>query len=101
MYQVTLTESCFPAQDDAQIRDITTGALLREIADYHPDAIALVEIDEGQNQGGQWTYRELLAESERLATSLATRFNSSERVGIEGAGEFSAGAGRGGVKRDG
>ncbi len=46
MYQVTLTESYFPAQNDAPIWDITTGELLRGIAIDHPDAIALVEIDD-------------------------------------------------------
>lgn len=80
MYQVTVTESYFPAQDDAQIWDISTGELLRGIAIDHADAIALVEIDEDQNQGGQWTYTELLTESERLAKALVTRFNPEERV---------------------
>lgn len=80
MYQVTLTESYFPAQHGDQIWDITTGELLRGIAIDHPDAIALVEIDEDQNQGGQWTYTELLAESERLAKALVTRFSPGERV---------------------
>lgn len=80
MYQVTLTESYFPAQHGDQIWDITTGELLRGIAIDHPDAVALVEIGEDQNQGGQWTYTELLAESERLAKALVTRFSPGERV---------------------
>ena len=57
MYQVTLTESWFPAQDDAQIWDIATGELLRGIAIDHPDAIALVEIDDDQIRVGSGLMR--------------------------------------------
>ena len=36
MYDVNLTTSHFPAQNDAEIRDITVGGLLREVAATHP-----------------------------------------------------------------
>ena len=38
MYDVNLTTSHFPAQNDAEIRDITVGGLLREIAAENQDA---------------------------------------------------------------
>ena len=44
MYDLTLTTSFVPAQSDMETREITIGALLREIAGVHPDAGALVEI---------------------------------------------------------
>lgn len=80
MYDIKLHTSWFPAQTDASIRDISIGALLREIADSHPDAIALQEIDdEGQN-ARILTYAALLAESEKLAHVLASRFTHDEKV---------------------
>ena len=36
MYKVKLTNSHFKAQNDAEIRDITIGDLLKEISDIHP-----------------------------------------------------------------
>ena len=48
MYDVALTDAYFPAQEDAEIRDITVGGLLREIAAGSPDNVAMVDItDEG------------------------------------------------------
>ena len=32
MYEVVLTEACFPAQRDVDVREITVGGLLREMA---------------------------------------------------------------------
>ena len=46
MYKIELKESYFPSQNDAVIRDITVGELLREIAASHPENIALVDISE-------------------------------------------------------
>ena len=82
MYDVSLTEAYFPAQTDADIRDITVGKLLGEIAASHPDAVAMVEIDEVGDAGQQWTYSDLLATSDRLARSLASRFASGEKVAV-------------------
>ena len=80
MYDITLHESWFPAQADAVIRDITVGHLLREIADAHSEAIALVDIDDAGTERQAWTYAELFDESRRLALALATRFTPGERV---------------------
>lgn len=43
MYEVALTEAYFPAQRDSDVREITVGGLLREIAARRPNAEALVE----------------------------------------------------------
>ncbi len=72
MYDITLHESLFPAQPDAVIRDITVGRLLREIADTHSEAIALVDIDDAGTERQAWTYAELLDASRRLALALST-----------------------------
>ena len=80
MYAVNLTTSHFPAQNDAEIRDITVGGLLREVAATHPDALAMVDVAESGDCGQSWTYGELLVQAERLAKALATRFEAGERV---------------------
>jgi len=80
MYDVTLTESHFPAQPDGEIRNISVGGLLREIAAGHGLAVAMVEVDDAGNGGREWSYAELLAEAERLAQALTTRFAPGDRV---------------------
>ena len=44
MYELSLTTSHTPAESDMETREITIGALLREVAEARPDAEALVEI---------------------------------------------------------
>ena len=44
MYDLDLTTSHAQPQSDIETRDITIGALLREVAEARPDAEALVEI---------------------------------------------------------
>ena len=80
MYEVALTEACFPAQRDIDVREITVGGLLREMAARRPDAEALVEVRQSGEIGRRWSYAEMLADSERLARALATRFHPGERV---------------------
>ena len=80
MYDLTLTTSHFPAQNDAEIHDITVGGLLREIAANNADAVAMVDVAHSGDCGKSWTYAELLAQSERLAKALASRFEASARV---------------------
>lgn len=80
MYDVALTEAYFPAQTDADILDITVGKLLGEIAANHPDAVAMVEIDEAGDACQQWTYSDLMATSDRLARSLTSRFAPGDKV---------------------
>ncbi len=80
MYDLALSTSHFPAQNDAEIRDITVGGLLREVAATHPDAVAMVDVTDSGDCGQSWTYGELLAQAESLANTLVTRFEAGERV---------------------
>ena len=80
MYEVALTEAYFPAQRDIDVREITVGGLLREMATRRPDAEALVEVRQTGELGRRWSYGALLADSERLAGALAARFRPGERV---------------------
>ncbi len=80
MYEVSLSTSYFPAQTDAKIWDTTVGVHLREVAVDHPDLVAMVEIDDAGQARGKWTYSNLLANSDRLARSLASRFAPREKV---------------------
>ena len=50
------------------------------MAGRDPSAPALVEVDVEGESGRRWTYGELLADSERLAHALCTRFSPGERV---------------------
>jgi fatty-acyl-CoA synthase len=80
MYDLKLSTSYVPAQSDMATRDITIGALLREVAAKHPDAEALVEVSQDGAQGRRWTYKGLLIKAEYLAMALSTRFEPGERV---------------------
>lgn len=51
MYELSLTTSHAPAQSDMETRDITIGALLREVAAARRDAEALVEIRQTDQRG--------------------------------------------------
>ena len=80
MHNISLTTSYFPAQTDAEIRDITVGELLREIATHHPDLVAMIEIDDAGEAQREWTYSGLLETSDQLARSLASRFAPGEKI---------------------
>jgi fatty-acyl-CoA synthase len=80
MYDVNLTTSHFPAQNDAEIRDITVGDLLREIAAENQHAVAMVDIADNGDCGQTWTYAELLAQAQHLAEALTSRFEAGEKV---------------------
>ncbi len=79
-YAVALSEACFPAQADCDVREITVGGQLRETAARRGGAEALVEVRQSGETGRRFTYEALLAESERLALALASRFRPGERV---------------------
>lgn len=80
MYDVTLTESYFPAQTDIDLRESTVGSILREAAARWPNHIALEEVFEDGTSGRIWTYAELLEDAETLASALLTRFRPGERI---------------------
>jgi fatty-acyl-CoA synthase len=81
MYQAALERSHFPAQTDQPLRETTVGSVLRDAAAQWPDRTALIEAD-GSATGRRWTFAELLADSERLAGALLTRFQPGERVAL-------------------
>jgi len=80
MYDFDLTTSHAQLQSDIETRDITIGALLREVAAARPEAEAMVEVRQDGSGGRRWTYAELLKDAERLALALSTRFAPGERV---------------------
>jgi len=80
MYDIQLSESLFPAQPDGEIREITVGGLLRDIAAAHPADTAVVDVDMHGQLGRSWSYAELLEDSEKLALALSTRYAPGERL---------------------
>jgi fatty-acyl-CoA synthase len=72
MYDLDLTTSHAQPQSDIETRDITIGALLREVAAARPEAEALVEVKQNGTRGRRWTYAELMQNAERLAMALST-----------------------------
>ena len=80
MYDLNLTESYVPAQPDGTLLDLTVGDLLREQAAALPDAVAVTAVAADGTLGQSWSHAELLADAERLALSLTTRFEPGERV---------------------
>jgi fatty-acyl-CoA synthase len=82
MYKLHLSDSLFPAQTDDVVWEKTVGGLLREVASTHALAPALVEVDMAGQTGRSWTYGELLADAEKLALALSTRFRPGERIAV-------------------
>ncbi len=80
MYELQLIESHVPAQADMDIREITVGRLLREVADARGGAEAVLEVRQDGTFGRSWTYSELLDDAESLALALSSRFAPGERV---------------------
>ena len=82
MYPLYLTDSLIAPQGDEVAREVTVGDVLREVAASHPGAGAMTEVNLEGDTDRTWTYRELLADSEKLALALSTRFNPGERVTV-------------------
>ena len=82
MYQVTLTESSFPAVRDGALETVTIGDLLRRRAEAHADTIALKELGYDGAIGRTWTYAELLGDAERLGRALASRHPPGARIAV-------------------
>ncbi|MYA41751.1 MAG: AMP-binding protein, partial [Gemmatimonadetes bacterium] len=80
MYRFDLTESYIPAQTDDVVLETTVGGILRAAVRERSDATALVEVDERGENHRRWTFAELLADSERLAAALASRYAPGERL---------------------
>ena len=82
MYKASLTESYFPAQQDDIVLPLTVGGGLRAQALETPDAQALIETDAAGEFKRRWTYAELLADAERLARALLSRYRPGERIAV-------------------
>jgi fatty-acyl-CoA synthase len=82
MYRISLTQSYFPAQADEPVLQTTVPGILRDAARLHADAPALAEARADGTIGRCWTYAELLADAEKLALALSTRFAPGERIAV-------------------
>jgi fatty-acyl-CoA synthase len=75
------TKAYWPATTEAAVLNTSIGQLLRDAAAAVPDRLALVEgIDPALAR--RWTYRELLADAERVATALLSDFEAGARIAV-------------------
>ena len=77
-----LKNSFFPSIEDEEITDLTVGDILRIAAKEDPDKVALVETNMECELGQEWTYQELLQDSERLAYNLLNQFNPGDKIAV-------------------
>ncbi len=77
-----LTESFRPADEALPLLEETVAGLLRRAAAEVPDRVALVDAVADPALRRSWTYAELLADAERIARALLSRFAPGERVAI-------------------
>ena len=77
---MSLSESCAVGTDDPVVRDLTIGDALREAAAAAPQRPALVAGSADPAARRQWSYSELLAQSEEVAHALLARFPRLARL---------------------
>ena len=77
-----LHESYWPATSELLLAESTCGSVLRDAAARDPDRIALIDADSPFGQRRQWTYAELLADSERCARALSAKFFAGTHVAV-------------------
>jgi len=82
VYQLVLTQSYFAAQQDTPFRPTTIAQLLQEQARDRSDVLALRELLPDGANGREWSYLDLLRDSERLGRALAARHPRGARVAI-------------------
>ena len=82
MYKVLLSQSCFSAQQDSAIDDVTIGDMLRRQARSYRDQPALKELMYDGAIGREWTYLQLLEDAERLARALASRHPQGSPIAV-------------------
>ena len=82
MYKVELTESYFPVQNEKPPSPMTIGDMLRHSAGTWPDAPALKELSFDGETGRIWSYKALLADTERLGRALASRHEKGARIAV-------------------
>ncbi len=77
---LTLSHSSGP--DDPQLRDLTIGGLLREVADQVPERVALIAGTPNPADRREWTYAELVVDAERAARAIRAHFEPGERLAV-------------------
>ena len=77
-----LTTSYWPADTSVPVRETTVGGVLREAAALRPDGQAMVAGLPDPAHRRRWTFAELLADAERAARALSTRFAAGERIAV-------------------
>ncbi len=77
-----LTQSYWPATQDAELFEVTCGDVLHEAARRAPDKIALVDPGADGKTIHRWTYAEVEREAGRIAHILAKRFDKGTHVAI-------------------
>lgn len=77
-----LTQSYWPSEKSAGVRDVTLPELLREAAGAAPNHLALVDAVYDPAGRRHWTYAEFLADVEKGARALLARFSPGDRVAI-------------------
>ena len=82
MYDVSLSESFFPRVTESPVERLTIGDMLRRQAQAHAGEVALKELGFDGAIGRTWTYRELLADAERLGRALAARHRPGARIAV-------------------
>lgn len=83
LYRTTrLTESYWPADTSRTLYEWSIGQALREVAAEVPDRVALVEGIPDHAKRRRWTYAQLLADSERVASALLAMFKPGERFAV-------------------
>ena len=77
-----LHDSYWPATAELLLAESTCGSVLRDAAARDPDRIALIDADGQFGQRRQWTYAELLADSESCARALGAKFSVGTHVAV-------------------
>ncbi|MCP5026905.1 MAG: AMP-binding protein [Actinomycetia bacterium] len=79
---MALTESYLEADTSEEVLESTVGGMLRQAAAEAPDELALVAGVDDPDERRRWTFAELLADAERVARALASRFEKGERIAV-------------------
>src|ERR1700712_3844463 len=73
--------SYWPAEP-REVRDVTVCEPIRHAAATVPDRLALVDCLADPAARRKWTYAEFLADAERAARALLTRYTPGDRIAI-------------------
>lgn len=76
-----LTTSYWPAEA-GDVREVTVCETLRHAAATVPDRVALVDCVPEAAARRQWTYAEFVADAERVARALLSRYAPGDRIAI-------------------